>query len=235
MPESFTNSIAIDGPAGAGKSTVAKEVARSLKFAYVDSGAIYRTCALYFIEKFSDKAKVVLNDENKVKQELAKFDIDFTVSSDLNFTVLLNGADVGARIRTQEVSNFVASAASLPSVRAKVNERLQNFALDNSVVMDGRDIGTCVLPKSRLKIFLTATPDIRARRRYDELVAKGERADYNDILIEVKKRDEMDEKRPVAPLVKAADAVVVDSSEMNALEVIEAILRAASKKFNLQD
>ncbi len=228
-----TNSIAIDGPAGAGKSTVAKRVAAELKFACVDSGAIYRTAALYFIEKYGDGAEKAIEDKALLKEELKKFDIDFKVDQALNFTVLLDSVDVSSKIRTQKVSNFVARVASNPEVREKVNERLRSFALKNKVVMDGRDIASCVLPDSKLKVFLTADAKIRAKRRYDELVARGEAADLNDILAEVIKRDEMDEKRPVAPLVKTEDALLVDSSGMNAEEVIQHIVKLAKKEFEL--
>lgn len=228
-----TNSIAIDGPAGAGKSTVAKRVAEILKFAYVDSGAIYRTAALYFVEKYGDGAEKAIADRNLLKTELAKFDIDFRIDAALNFMVLLDSVDVSSKIRTQQISNFVPRVATNVEVREKVNERLRGFALKNKVVMDGRDIASCVLPDSKLKVFLTADAQIRAKRRYDELIAKGDRADLNDILAEVIKRDEMDEKRPVAPLVKVADAVLVDSTGMSADQVVSHIVELAKKEFNL--
>lgn len=226
-----TNSIAIDGPAGAGKSTVAKRVAAALKFAYVDSGAIYRTAALYFIEKFGVDAAKIIGDAELIKKELAYFDIDFKIDEELNFKVLLNSVDVSSKIRTQQVSNFVPFAASNKDVREKVNLRLRAFAAENKVVMDGRDISSCVLPASRLKIFLTADAKIRAKRRYDELIAKGESAELNDILNEVIKRDAMDEKREIAPLVKTADALLVDCSNMTADEVVDYIVSLGVKEF----
>lgn len=228
-----TSSIAIDGPAGAGKSTVAKRVAETLKFAYVDSGAIYRTAALYFVEKYGDGAEAAINDKELLKSELAKFDIDFRIDENLNFIVLLDSVDVSSKIRTQRISNFVPRVASNIEVREKVNERLRGFALKNKVVMDGRDIASCVLPDSRLKIYLTADAKIRAKRRYDELIAKGDSADLADILAEVVKRDEMDEKRPVAPLVRVPDAELVDSSDMNADQVVEHITALARREFVL--
>jgi cytidylate kinase len=226
-----TNSIAIDGPAGAGKSTVAKRVAASLKFAYVDSGAIYRTVALYFIEKYGGDAVKVMGDSELIKKELACFDIDFKIDVDLNFKVLLDSADVSSKIRTQQVSNFVPFAASNKDVREKVNLRLRAFAAENKVVMDGRDIASCVLPASRLKIFLTADAKIRAKRRYDELIAKNERAELDDILNEVIKRDAMDEKREIAPLVKTDDALLLDSSNLSAEEVVNYIVSLGVKEF----
>ena len=231
--KNYTKSLAIDGPAGSGKSTVAKKVAEKLGFTYVDSGAIYRTCALYFIERFGTGAKVKITDESVLFPELKKFDIDFTVS-DSNFTVLLNGEPVGARIRTEEVSRFVPNVASLPAVRDKVNEKLRGFAAAHPVVMDGRDIGTCVLPDSVLKVFLTAKPEVRAKRRFDELIEKGNGAVFEKVLEDVITRDRMDETRAIAPLKMACDAVELDTSEMNAAEVIEAIVKMSEKSFNLK-
>lgn len=227
-----TNSIAIDGPAGAGKSTVAKRVAAALKFAYVDSGAIYRTAALYFIEKYGGGAVKVIGDSELVKKELACFNIDFKIDEELDFKVLLDSADVSSKIRSQQVSNFVPFVASNKDVREKVNLRLRAFAAENKVVMDGRDIASCVLPSSRLKIFLTADAKIRAKRRYDELIAKNEPAELNDILNEVIKRDAMDEKREIAPLIKTADALLLDSSNMNADEVVDYIVKLGVKEFS---
>ncbi len=228
-----TNSIAIDGPAGAGKSTVARKVAAALSFAYVDSGAIYRTAALYFIEKYGEKAKDVIADDELMKKELEKFEIDFKIDSSLNFIVLLNSADVSSKIRTQQVSNFVPCAAANPALREKVNQSLRAFALNNKVVMDGRDIASCVLPDSRLKIFLTAASEIRARRRYDELSAKGEKTNFEIIHAEVIKRDEMDEKRSVAPLIKTEDALLLDSSNMSAAEAADYIVRLAKNEYGI--
>ncbi len=227
-----TNSIAIDGPAGAGKSTVAKRVAAALKFAYVDSGAIYRTAALYFIEKYGGGAVKVIGDSELVKKELACFNIDFKIDEELDFKVLLDSADVSSKIRSQQVSNFVPFVASNKDVREKVNLRLRAFAAENKVVMDGRDIASCVLPSSRLKIFLTADAKIRAKRRYDELIAKNEPAELNDILNEVIKRDAMDEKREIAPLIKTSDALLLDSSNMNADEVVDYIVKLGVKEFS---
>jgi len=228
----FTKSLAIDGPAGSGKSTVAKKVAEKLGFTYVDSGAIYRTCALYFIERFGPEAKAKITDGSVLLAELKKFDIGFTVS-DSSFTVLLNGEPVGNRIRTEEVSRFVPSVASNPPVRDKVNEKLRSFAATHPVVMDGRDIGTCVLPDSVLKVFLTAKAEVRAKRRFDELIAKGDSAVFEKVLEDVVSRDRMDETRAIAPLKMSGDAVELDTSDMNAAEVIAAIVKMAEKSFNL--
>lgn len=226
-----TKSFAIDGPAGAGKSSVAKTVAKMTGLTYVDSGAIYRTCALYFIDNHGEQALSRFSDEQWLRGELQKFDIDFSATGKTGFTVLLNGEDVGARIRTEAVSRFVPKVASLVPVREKVNERLRAFAATHAVIMDGRDIGTCVLPDSMLKVFLTARPEVRARRRFDELVAKGEKADLPAVLADVIARDEMDERRPVAPLKKADDAVLVDTSEMTEKEVVDTLAKMASEKF----
>jgi len=231
--KNYTKSLAIDGPAGSGKSTVAKKVAEKLDFTYVDSGAIYRTCALYFIERFGADAKNKITEGKTLSDELKKFDISFTVS-DSNFTVLLNGKPVGNRIRTEEVSRFVPSVASIPPVRDKVNEKLRSFAAAHPVVMDGRDIGTCVLPDSVLKIFLTAKAQVRAKRRFDELIAKGDSAVFERVLEDVVSRDKMDETRAVAPLKMASDAIELDTSDMNAAEVIDVIVKMAEKSFNLK-
>ncbi len=231
--KNFTKSLAIDGPAGSGKSTVAKKVAEKLGFTYVDSGAIYRTCALYFIERFGPEAKVRITDGSVLSSELKKFDIGFMVS-DSNFTVLLNGESVGNRIRTEEVSRFVPLVASNPPVRDKVNEKLRSFAATHPVVMDGRDIGTCVLPDSVLKVFLTAKAEVRAKRRFDELIAKGDSAVFEKVLEDVVSRDRMDETRAIAPLKMADDAVELDTSDMSAAEVIAKIVKMAEKSFNLK-
>lgn len=226
-----TRSIAIDGPAGAGKSTIAKRVAASLGFAYVDSGAIYRTCALYFVEKFGGEALRTVEDPALLAAEIKKFEIGFRVSDKLDFTVLLDGRDVGGKIRTQEVSRFVPQVASRVPVREKVNERLREFARENRVVMDGRDIGTCVLPSSTLKIFLTASAEVRAERRLRELIGKNEKANFEEVLKDVVERDRLDETRPVAPLVRADDAVTVDTTAMGIDQVVEAIMELARKRF----
>lgn len=231
--KNYTKSLAIDGPAGSGKSTVAKVVAQKLGFTYVDSGAIYRTCALYFIERFGPDAKSKITDGTLLAAELKKFDINFTVT-DSNFTVLLNGDPVGNKIRTEEVSRFVPNVASLPLVRDKVNEKLRGFAATHPVVMDGRDIGTCVLPDSILKVFLTAKPEVRAKRRFDELISKGDSAVFEKVLEDVVNRDKMDETREIAPLKMADDAAELDTSNMNAAEVIAAIVKMAEKSFNLK-
>jgi len=226
-----TQSIAIDGPAGAGKSTIAKRVAAGLGFAYVDSGAIYRTCALYFVEKFAADSRGAVEDPVRLAAEIDNFDIGFVVTEKLDFKVLLNGRDVSGRIRTQEVSRFVPEVASRIPVRDKVNKRLREFAATHRVVMDGRDIGTCVLPASRLKVFLTASPEVRAERRLRELIEKNEKATFEAVYKDVVERDRMDETRPVAPLVKAGDAVEVDSTAMNIDQVVSTILDLSRERF----
>ena len=227
----YTKSIAIDGPAGAGKSTVAKKVAAALNFAYVDSGAIYRTCALYFIEKFGEKAAEAVKNNEILAEELKKFEIDFKITANSGFSVMLNGSEVGEKIRTQQVSRFVPVVASLVPVREKVNLKLQQFSKENTVVMDGRDIGTCVLPMSKLKIFLTASAEIRADRRLKELFEKGEKANFEEVLKDVKNRDKMDEERPIAPLKKADDAVNLDTSHMDITGAVNFIVEHAKKRF----
>ncbi|MEZ7892288.1 MAG: (d)CMP kinase [Candidatus Wallbacteria bacterium] len=227
----YTKSIAIDGPAGAGKSTVAKRAAAELNFTYVDSGAIYRTCALYFIEKFGEGAAEAVKNHDLLIKELNSFELDFKISTEVGFGVLLNGTEVGEKIRTQQVSRFVPVVASLIPVREKVNAKLQEFSKDHTVLMDGRDIGTCVLPMSRLKIFLTASAEIRAERRLKELFEKGEKANFEEVLKDVKNRDKMDEERPVAPLKKADDAVLLDTSNMDINGAVKFIVDYARQRF----
>ncbi|MBR2530313.1 MAG: (d)CMP kinase [Lachnospiraceae bacterium] len=220
----MAKSIAIDGPAGAGKSTIAKLVAKQLGFIYVDTGAMYRAMALFLIRNGIDK-----DDTPGIEKTCELADISIT-HTDGKQVVLLMGENVNDHLRTEEVGNM----ASASSVNAKVREKLvalqQKLASHEDVVMDGRDIGTVVLPDSRCKIYLTASSDVRARRRYDELVAKGESADLDKIRADIEERDQRDMTRANSPLKQADDAVLIDSSNMSIEEVKDAIISVAKER-----
>ena len=198
--------IAIDGPAGAGKSTIAKKVAKELSFIYVDTGAMYRAMAFYLLEKG------ISGDENISK---ACHDADISIRYENGEQqVILNGKNVTAFLRKEEVGNMASVSSANPEVRAHLLKLQRNLAAENNVVMDGRDIGTTILPNAEVKIFLTASAKTRANRRYLELTEKGEACDMDEILKDIIDRDERDMSRAVSPLKQAEDAVLVDSSEM---------------------
>ncbi|HOO79798.1 MAG TPA: (d)CMP kinase [Lachnospiraceae bacterium] len=217
------NTIAIDGPAGAGKSTIARRVAKKLNAIYVDTGAMYRAMALFLIRN-----GVARDDQEMigVKCEEAEISIQF---KDGEQQVLLNGENVNGLIRTEEVGNMASMSSTNPKVRQKLVELQRKLAESTSVVMDGRDIGTYVLPNASHKIYLTASVEVRARRRYEELLAKGEQCDLQQIAADIKERDERDMNREFAPLKQAEDAVLVDSSEMSLEEVEDKILSIAEQ------
>ncbi len=209
--------IAIDGPAGAGKSTIAKRLAKKLGFIYVDTGAMYRAIAYYLLK----------NQIPATKEEIraACPDIDVKIAYENGEQqVLLNGENVNGVIRTQEVSSMASVTSSYPVVREKLLELQRSLAADTDVIMDGRDIGTCVLPGAQVKIFLTASSATRAKRRYDELTEKGETCDLAEIEREIIARDERDMNRETAPLKQADDAVFVDSSYMDIEQVVNTLL-----------
>lgn len=211
--------IAIDGPAGAGKSTIAKKVAKKKGFIYVDTGAMYRAMAYYLLTQ-------KVNPDNREEIEEKCLDADITIQyADGEQVVLLNGENVNGMLRTEEVGNM----ASVTSKNGKVRERLtvlqKELASKNDVVMDGRDIGTCVLPYADVKVYLTADARVRAQRRFAELAAKGEKCDIKKIEEDIIRRDEQDMNREIAPLKQAEDAVLIDSSYMTIEEVAEAILQ----------
>ncbi len=211
-------SVAVDGPAGAGKSTVAKQVAKNFGIVYVDTGAMYRTAALFAIEN-----NISIKDEReKLVSRLddIKIDIDY---KDGEQRMFLNGRDVTDLIRTEQVSMGASLIAVIPEVRIKLVEKQRALAKSKSVIMDGRDIGTYVLPDADLKIFLTATPECRAKRRFDELMQKGIESDYNEVLADIKARDKNDSEREFAPLRCAEDAILLDSTALNREQVIEKI------------
>ena len=201
-------SIAIDGPAGAGKSTIAKEVAKRLGFIYVDTGAMYRSMALYFLRN-----GIAASDEEKIGEACKDIDVSLAYENGEQ-QVLLNGENVNAFIRTEEVSMMTSDTSKYKKVREKLLDLQRNLAKTQNVIMDGRDIGTTVFPDAELKIFVTATPEIRAQRRYDELKAKGQEASFDEILENVKQRDYIDQNREVSPLRKADDALLLDNTNM---------------------
>ena len=216
-------SIAIDGPAGAGKSTIAKRIAKELSFIYVDTGAMYRAMALYFIKKGIDPT-----DGEKIAAECERADISIEYRNGEQ-VVLLDGEDVTDRLRTEEAGKMASATSVYPQVRRKLVELQRKLAASANVVMDGRDIGTCVLPGAQLKIYLTASAHTRAERRYAELRAKGEHISLEEIGQDIMDRDARDMNREYAPLRQAEDAVLIDSSDLTIEEVVEKILELAGK------
>ena len=210
--------IAIDGPAGAGKSTIAKELAKRLGFIYVDTGAMYRAMALYLLRE-----GVPMDDSGKISAASQRADITIAYKDGLQ-QVLLDGENVTTFLRTEEVGNMASVSSANPDVRKKLVELQQNLANRENVVMDGRDIGTCVLPNADVKVYLTASASCRAKRRYEELTAKGETCDLGVIEADIEKRDHQDMTREHSPLRQAEDAVLLDSSDMTIREVVERIL-----------
>ncbi len=219
--------IAIDGPAGAGKSTIAKKVAKELSFIYVDTGAMYRAVAFYLLQN-----KVEGDDSEGIAGKCTEADVSIRYENGEQI-VLLNGENVNAYLRTEEVGNMASKSSANPAVRAHLLNLQQNLARENDVVMDGRDIGTVVLPGAQVKIFLTASVETRARRRYEEYLQKGESADLEEIKRDIEKRDHQDMTREISPLRQAEDAVLVDSSEMTIQQVVDAILTIYEEKVNL--
>ncbi len=210
--------IAIDGPAGAGKSTIAKEIAKRINFVYVDTGAMFRSMALYLLNN-----DINPDDEDSVSESCP--DMDITIAYiDGEQQVILNGENVSGMIRTEEVGKTASTIAKYGAVRSKLLELQRALALKEQVIMDGRDIGTAVLPDAELKIYLTASADERARRRVKQLEENGVSADFEEIKADIIKRDEQDMNREIAPLKQADDAVLVDSSDMSVDEVIEYII-----------
>ena len=216
--------IAIDGHSSCGKSTVAKDLAKQLNFIYVDTGAMYRAVTLYAIERQMIVDEKI--DSAKLLSELDNIQISFEYNAELKSnTTFLNGRNVEREIRSLEVSNIVSAISSLSFVRHKLVELQQAMGENISLVMDGRDIGTVVFPKAELKIFMTCDPEIRAQRRYDEMIEKGEAVTFDSILENVKKRDYIDENRDESPLRKASDAHLLDNGSMTKEEQLNWILK----------
>lgn len=216
--------IAIDGPGGAGKSTVAKAIAAKLGIIYVDTGALYRTIGLYML-----RCGVDPKDAESVAARLGSFDLELKFI-DGKQTVLLNGEDVGDKIRTPEVSMAASAVSAIKEVRAFLLDTQRDIAMRNSVIMDGRDIGTVILPHAEVKVFLTASAQARAQRRYKELIEKGQTVTYEQVFNEMQERDKNDSTRDIAPCVPADDAVILDNSKLDLDGTAAAIIKIIDKK-----
>ncbi|MFR9310882.1 (d)CMP kinase [Hydrogeniiclostridium mannosilyticum] len=216
--------IAIDGPAGAGKSTIAKDVSKRLGYIYVDTGALYRAVGLHMLRR-----GITAAEPERVEAELKNIDVTIHFQ-DGNQLVLLNEEDVSGLIRTPEVSMAASTFSALPSVREFLFDLQQELAAHNNVVMDGRDIGTVVLPKAQVKIFLTASPEERARRRLKDLEEAGKAISYEEVLKDVKERDYNDSHRAISPLLPAADAVHFDNTGYTLEQSVEKILALVRAK-----
>lgn len=209
--------VAIDGPAGAGKSTIAKLVAKEKGYVYVDTGAMYRGLAVHFLDR-----GIGADETEKIVEACQDADVTIKYENGIQ-QVYLNGVNITSRLRDEAVGNMASKSSPIPQVRAKLLELQKNLAKEQDVIMDGRDIGTCVLPDADVKVYLTASVDTRAKRRYDELTEKGISCDLEEIKKDIAERDERDMTREIAPLKQAEDAVLVDSSDMTIEEVVAAI------------
>lgn len=216
--------IAIDGPAGAGKSTIAKKLAKEIGFVYVDTGAMYRAMALYFLEQKTDSS-----DEDAVTSASDAVNITIRYENGEQ-QVILNGENVNGKIRSEEVGSMASAVSIFPNVRKKLVSLQQKLAADTDVIMDGRDIGTCVLPHAEVKIYLTASSLTRAKRRYDELQAKGVTCDLEAVQKDIEERDYRDMHRKESPLKQAEDAVLVDTSNMTIEQVVQEIQKICREK-----
>ena len=221
-------SIAIDGPAGAGKSTLARQLARELNYCYVDTGAIYRTVGLA-----AQRAGVAPEDSGRVVELLPGLDVDLTYGADGQQRMLLGGEDVSQAIRQPEMSMYASRISAIPQVRDFLLQMQRDLAATRNVIMDGRDIGTVVLPNASVKIFLTAAPETRAARRYAELREKGMDITYEEVLTDLMRRDENDSTRAAAPLRQAEDAVLVDTTGMNFEQSVQKLLDTVQERLSL--
>jgi len=218
-------SIAIDGPAGAGKSTIARRLAKELGYCYVDTGAIYRTVAYFF-----DLWGVSPRDSDGIARYIDELTVGIVYDADGVQHMIMNGMDVTEDIRSEEISRKASLVSAQPVVREMLLDMQREMAKAYNVIMDGRDIGTVVLPKATVKIFLTASDEVRARRRTDEYLAKGIRADYRKVLEDIRQRDYQDTHREIAPLKMSRDAVKLDTSDMGLEEAVAAIREIVAKK-----
>lgn len=218
--------IAIDGPAGAGKSTIAKKLAKKLGFVYVDTGAMYRAMAYYFLQN-----QISSDNEEAIAGACPNVNVTIVYENGEQ-QVILNGENVNAFIRTEEVGNMASATSVYPVVRTKLVELQRELAATTDVIMDGRDIGTCVLPNAQVKIYLTASSATRAKRRFDELTAKGVECNLEEIEKDIIDRDYRDMNREASPLMQAEDAILVDSSYMGIDEVVDEIDKIFREKTN---
>ena len=223
-----TYSIAIDGPAGAGKSTIAKALAKELGYHYVDTGAIYRTVA-YFLDLLGISPKDVDGVERYIDELTIQIEYDETGKQHM----IMNGMDVSDEIRTQDISQKASLVSAHKVVRDMLLDMQRDVARKHNVIMDGRDIGTVVLPKATVKIFLTASAEVRAQRRTAELLAKGQKADFAQTLKDIQQRDYQDMNRPIAPLKQAKDAILLDTSELDIAGVLAEMKRIIGEKIAL--
>ena len=223
-----TVSIAIDGPAGAGKSTIAKNLAKELGYHYVDTGAIYRTVA-YFLDLWGVSPK----DVDGVTRYIDELTVNIEYDEEGKQHMIMNGMDVTDDIRSQDISQKASLVSAHAVVRDVLLDMQRDVAKKHNVIMDGRDIGTVVLPNATVKIFLTASAEVRAKRRTDELLAKGQKADFGTILKEIQLRDHQDSTRAIAPLKQAHDAILVDTSQMNVEQVMAEIKRIIGERIGL--
>ena len=220
-----TISVAIDGPAGAGKSTIARRLAAELGYRYVDTGAIYRTVA-YFMDLWGVSPK----DVDGVNRYIDELTVEIEYDEDGLQHMMMNGMDVKKDIRTPDISQKASLISAHACVRDMLLDMQRELAAQNNVVMDGRDIGTVVLPHATVKIFLTASPEVRAKRRCDELSAKGQKVDYNKVLKDIQQRDYQDTHREIAPLKMSRDSIKVDTSDMTIEEVLEKLKEIVVQK-----
>lgn len=216
--------IAVDGPAGAGKSTIAKAVAKRMNLIYVDTGSMYRALALFIVRQ-----KIALDDREKIIEKCGGADVTIRYEDGVQ-VVYLNGENVNAYLRTEEVGNAASAISPIPEVRKKLVELQRKLAAESDCIMDGRDIGTCVLPHAQKKIYLTASSEVRAKRRYEELLAKGEMCDLKKIQADIEERDYRDMHRETSPLKQAEDAVLVDTSDMTIEEVVEKLIALCARE-----
>jgi len=223
--------IAIDGYSSTGKSTVAKQLAKKIGYTYVDTGAMYRSVAWYAIEN-----NIITNELNKeaLITALPKIEIRFKKNKETGISeTYVNGINVEKEIRTLKISNWVSAVAAISEVRKKLVEQQQQMGIDKALVMDGRDIGTVVFPNAELKLFMTASPEVRAQRRYSEMLAKGEEVSFREVFNNVQKRDHIDSTRKDSPLLKANDAILIDNSDLSKDAQFDYILQLINEKINM--
>lgn len=222
--------IAVDGHSSCGKSTVAKDIAKKTGFKYIDSGAMYRAVTLFSMKQNLVKDKNI--DLLELKKSLDQVNINFRHSENGTQETWLNNINVENEIRTLEVSNLVSYISEIDFVREKLVDLQQKLGIEKRIVMDGRDIGTVVFPEAELKIFMTASPEIRAKRRYEELLSKGQKVSFDEVLANIEKRDYIDQNREVGPLKKANDAILLDNSNLTREEQLNWVMEIIIRKFS---